>query len=104
MAQVDCCESDRGSKFLDLGLAYEAAVNGQGVALCRPSLMGDWLERKALQPLFDVFAEPTGSYYLLPGNERSRTESFTGWLQALCSRLAERNLLITRSYFAGTKP
>lgn len=104
LAQVDCCESDRGSRFLDLGLAYEAAVNGQGVALCRPSLMGDWLERKALQPLFDVFAAPTGSYYLLPGSECQGTESFKDWLRALCSRVAERNLQIARSYFNKTRP
>lgn len=92
-------EPERGPRFLDLGLAYEAAVQGQGVVLCRPSLIGEWLERKALQPVFDIQARPPGSYYLLQTSGRPGSDIFVNWLRTLCQNLARRNLLLARSHF-----
>jgi LysR family transcriptional regulator, glycine cleavage system transcriptional activator len=51
-AVAEPCRKSGGPKFVDLGLTLEAAVNGQGVALARPSLARRWLERGALVPLF----------------------------------------------------
>lgn len=102
-AHIAVDEPVRGPKFSDLGLVYEAAVNGQGVTLCRPSLVGDWMARKALRPLFDIYAKPVGSYYLLPRNQDEATEAFVQWLQSLCVQLAAKNLDLARSFF-GTPP
>lgn len=100
VARLDGEVSEKCPKLLDLGLTYEAAVKGQGVAMCRPSLVGDWLERGDLQPLFDVYATPPGNYYLLPGSARDSTDTFVRWLRSLCNGLAERNLRIAQSHFA----
>jgi LysR family glycine cleavage system transcriptional activator len=100
-AGLVCREPDTGPKFQDLGLVYEAAVNGQGVALCRPSLMGDWLNRKALLPLFNIYAEPPGSYYVLPNPMHAEAEQLISWLQVLCRRIAARNFALTKSFFSN---
>ncbi len=100
VARLDGEAPKKCPKFLDLGLTYEAAVKGQGVAMCRPSLVGDWLERGDLQPLFDIYATPPGHYYLLPGSARDSAETFMGWLRSLCNSLAERNLRIARDRFS----
>jgi LysR family glycine cleavage system transcriptional activator len=99
MARIAVDEPEGGPKFSDLGLVYEAAVNGQGVTLCRPSLVGDWMARKALQPLFNIYAKPAGTYYLLPRSHGEATEAFVQWLQSLCHQLAARNLDIACSFF-----
>jgi hypothetical protein len=69
--------------------------------LCRPSLMGDWLNRKALLPLFNIYAEPPGSYYVLPNPMHAEAEQFISWLQVLCRRIAARNFALTKSFFSN---
>ena len=91
-ALLDWPEPARGPKLLDLGLTFEAAVNGHGIALCRPSLVRDWLTRRALRPLFDIFARPTKQYYVLADVQQQASQLFVQWLQAVCSDNAEGGL------------
>jgi DNA-binding transcriptional LysR family regulator len=42
----------------------EAAVNAQGVALARMSLVSGWLESGALVRQFEIEARPQSTYYL----------------------------------------
>jgi LysR family transcriptional regulator, glycine cleavage system transcriptional activator len=87
-AGLDWPEPSSGPKLVDLGLALEAAVSGQGVALGRPSLARHWLRTGALQPLFGLSAEPANLYYLLPHAANGAAPLFADWLAACCTRIA----------------
>lgn len=89
-ALLDWPEPQKGPKFQDLGLIYEAALKGHGVALCRLGLVCDALRSGALQPLFPVFSRPKNQYYALINTHSEEVKHFVHWLQALC---AEQTLL-----------
>lgn len=87
-AMLDWPEPQKGPKFQDLGLIYEAALKGHGVALCRLGLVCDWLRSGALQPLFPVFSRPKSQYYALINTSSDEARQFVHWLQALCTEQA----------------
>ncbi|MPN12625.1 hypothetical protein SDC9_159943 [bioreactor metagenome] len=87
-ALLDWPEPAQGPKFQDLGLIYEAAVKGHGVALCRPSLVHDWLLSDTLRPLFPVFSRPVNQYYALANTNVPEVRLFVHWLQSLCAEQA----------------
>lgn len=99
-ANIDFSQPLSGPKLADLGMTYEAAARGQGVALCRPSLLGEWLSRDALVPLFDIYGVPAGGYYLLTNSNQEAALSFCAWLKNLCGSAAKQNLETIRKYFA----
>ena len=84
-ALLDWPEPKQGPKFQDLGLIYEAALKGHGVALCRLGLVRDWLLNDTLRPLFNVFSRPDNQYYALTNSKSEEVRLFVHWLQSLCS-------------------
>lgn len=74
----------RGPRILETGLAIDAAVAGQGIALADEALIADDLASGRLVKLCDV-ALADGAYYLLslPGAQRRRPlAAFRDWLLA----------------------
>lgn len=86
-AGVDLPEPAGGPKLMDLGLALEAAVCGQGVVLGRLTLARHWLASGSLRPLFDLSIEPANRYYLLPYADRGAAPLFARWLTQRCAAL-----------------
>ncbi|MCF3992283.1 LysR substrate-binding domain-containing protein, partial [Pseudomonas aeruginosa] len=58
VAGLDWPEPCAGPRLLDLGMTLEAAANGQGVALARPSLARAWLAEGRLVVLFPLRSAP----------------------------------------------
>jgi LysR family transcriptional regulator, glycine cleavage system transcriptional activator len=86
-------EPARGPRLVDLGLALEAAVGGQGVALARPTLARHWLRAGSLVPLFGLTALPAAQYHLLPHADGAAA-LFADWLAACCARIAGEALAL----------
>lgn len=83
-------EPSRGTRFADLGMLHESAVNGQGIALARRSLTRSWLDTGMLLRLFAVDARPESSYYLCHSAARpleGACAAFALWLRGICSKL-----------------
>lgn len=83
----------RGTRFVDLGMLVESAVNAQGIALARRSLTHSWLDSGTLVRLFDVDARPESFYYLCHSAARpleGACAAFALWLHGICSRFARR--------------
>ncbi|HEU0204277.1 MAG TPA: LysR substrate-binding domain-containing protein [Burkholderiaceae bacterium] len=89
-AGLDWPEPAMGSRFVDLGMLLEAAVNAQGVALARRSLAHAWLDSGTLVRLFDIEACPQSDYYLCHAAARPLTGAradFAAWLKGVCARI-----------------
>ena len=74
----------RGPRILETGLALDAAVAGQGIALADEALIADDLARGRLVKLCDV-ALADGAYYLLSlasAQRRRPLAAFRDWLLA----------------------
>lgn len=72
-----------GPTFDDLGLALQAAEQGQGIALARHSLVRAELESGELIRLFEVGLEDARAYWLLwrPGSRKAAAiEAFVEWI------------------------
>jgi len=87
VAGLDWPEPASGPQLMDLGLALEAAVCGQGVVLGRLALARHWLASGSLLKLFDLSIEPTNRYYLLPYAARGAAPLFARWLTERCAAL-----------------
>lgn len=86
-------EPSRGTRFVDLGMLHESAVNAQGIALARRSLTRAWLDSGMLVRLFGVDARPESSYYLCHSAARpleGACGAFALWLHGVCSKLAPK--------------
>jgi LysR family glycine cleavage system transcriptional activator len=89
-AGLDPTEPATGPKLVDLGLTLEAAVQGQGIALARPSLARRWLEGGSLVAPFALTAQPAAQYHLAPASDDSPVaRDFAEWLRQRCARWAE---------------
>ncbi|HVK32379.1 MAG TPA: LysR substrate-binding domain-containing protein, partial [Burkholderiaceae bacterium] len=86
-AGLDWPEPAAGPQLMDLGMALEAAVCGQGVVLGRPALARHWLASGSLVPLFDLSVEPANCYYLLPFSASGAAPLFAHWLIERCAAL-----------------
>jgi LysR family glycine cleavage system transcriptional activator len=86
-AGLDWREPASGPQLMDLGMALEAAVCGQGVVLGRLTLARHWLASGSLLPLFDLSIEPANRYYLLPYSTRGAAPLFAHWLTKRCAAL-----------------
>ena len=80
---LDWAEPDRGTTFSDSSHLLQAAVDGQGVALARRSLIGNDLRNGLLVKPFDAAVPSSRRYYLvyLPRMESSpKLAAFRTWL------------------------
>jgi LysR family glycine cleavage system transcriptional activator len=78
-------EPTAGPRYEDLAMLYQAAGNGEGVALARPSLVAPALDAGALQRLFDIAAHSPHAYYLVcrpAALVRREVSAFVDWLRA----------------------
>ena len=79
-------EPARGAQFNDLGLAYDAAASGFGVALVRHKLGAAWFDSGRLLPLSSRPVVSPLAHYICwrPGAlERWACAAFADWLQAV---------------------
>jgi DNA-binding transcriptional LysR family regulator len=77
-------EPTSGPRYEELAMLYEAASDGEGVALARPSLVTPALERGALVRLFAVTARSPHAYYIVcrPSTlARREVTAFVDWLR-----------------------
>ncbi|HMR29561.1 MAG TPA: transcriptional regulator GcvA [Geminicoccaceae bacterium] len=77
-------DPERGSWFDSVRNAYDAAASGMGVALGRPTLMGDLLATGRLVRPFDVELPAEVGYYLVShphGLRLPKVEAFGRWLR-----------------------
>jgi LysR family glycine cleavage system transcriptional activator len=91
-AGVDLPEPDRGTSFNDSSHLLQAAIEGQGIALARRTLIGNDLRNKVLVKLFDVEVPGTRRFYLvyLPRMAESpKLIAFRSWLEAEFARDAD---------------
>ena len=82
---LDWPEPARGPIFNDSALMLQAAVDGQGIALARKSLLGNDVRNGLLVRLFDIDVAAPRRYYLvypprLAGSPK--LAAFRGWLLA----------------------
>ena len=73
-----------GTQFNDMGLVYDAAGSGFGVALLRPRLGAAWLQNGSLVRLSERSAPSPHAHYICwkPGAlERWECAAFADWLQ-----------------------
>lgn len=83
---------NRGPRILETGLAIDAAVAGQGIALADEALIADDLVGGRLVKLCDV-ALDDGAYYLLSlpsGSRRRPLAAFRDWVLAETASLRRR--------------
>lgn len=85
-AGLDRPEPDQSPRLVDLGLALEAAVAGQGVALLRPVLARQALEEGRLRPLFGPLVRPPHRYRLLQPRAGAAAQAFGRWLLGRCAQ------------------
>jgi len=84
-ANVSGVDPTRGVEFGNSVLLTEAAVRGQGVALGRMSLVGDYLATGRLVRPLKTSQPADYAYYAVTthaGAERPRVQAFLGWLEA----------------------
>ena len=78
-------EPQAGPTFDDLGLALQAAQQGDGIALARHSLVQAELAQGSLQRLFEVGLEDARAYWMLwrPGSRKAAAvEAFVEWISS----------------------
>jgi LysR family transcriptional regulator, glycine cleavage system transcriptional activator len=91
-AGLDWPEPSDGVMLVDLGLTLEAAVQGQGIALARPSLARRWIEGGNLVAPFALTAKPARQYHLAhpPGGRAAPVaRDFAEWLLERCRRWSQ---------------
>jgi LysR family glycine cleavage system transcriptional activator len=91
-AGVDLPEPARGTSFNDSSHLLQAAIEGQGIALARRTLMGNDLRNGVLIKLFDVEIPGPRKFYLvyLPRMAASpKLAAFRSWLNAEFAAEAE---------------
>lgn len=78
-------EPASGPRFEDLALLYQAAADGQGVALARPMLAASALDAGSLTTLFGITARSPHAYHLVYAKhaaDRAPVAAFIDWLRA----------------------
>lgn len=83
-AGLDWPEPSDGVKLVDLGLTLEAAVQGQGIVLARPSLARRWIEAGNLVAPFALTAKPAGQYHVEIASAAPAAKDFANWLRHRC--------------------
>lgn len=84
-ARLDWPEPERGAVFNDLGMLFEVAAAGLGVAIGTRRLSAAWTESGRLQSLFDISANAPFNYYVVVAPAQAEREvvvDFVAWLKA----------------------
>lgn len=84
-AGLDWPEPERGAVFNDLGMLFEVAAAGLGVAIGTRRLSAAWTESGRLQSLFDVSAPAPFNYHVVVKPAQAGREvvmDFVAWLTA----------------------
>ena len=84
-AELRWPEPASGPRYEDLAMLYQAASDGEGVALARPSLVAPAIERGALVRLFGITAHSPHAYYVVcrpAALARREVTAFVDWLRA----------------------
>jgi LysR family glycine cleavage system transcriptional activator len=87
-AGLDWPEPASGARLVDLGLTLEAAVQGQGIVLARPSLARRWIEAGSLVAPFRLTAQPAAQYHLAAVGASPIARDFAAWLRERCMQWA----------------
>lgn len=95
-AGLEAPEPAEGPRFVDLGLVLEAAIDGQGVALARPSLARRALEARRLVALSPVLAPTSTHYVLMPHAGDEAASPFANWLLQACDGWAAESARLLR--------
>ncbi|MEM8837238.1 MAG: LysR substrate-binding domain-containing protein [Pseudomonadota bacterium] len=82
-------ESKRGLQLSQSGLAIDAAVNGQGVALVSRFLVADELQKGSLVDLLIELPADTNDFYLLAQRKTAQNASIRTVWSWLCSKSSE---------------
>lgn len=83
-ARLDWPEPDRGPLYSDSSHMLQAAIEGQGIAIARSSLLGDDVRNGVLVKLFDIELHNPRKYYLAypPRMKDSpKLDAFRKWLR-----------------------
>ena len=91
-AGLNPTEPTAGPRLVDVGLMYEAALQDQGVALARPSLIRPWLRRGELVPVLPLAVRSVYQYYLVQPLRGDVAMGFGAWLEGVCKEAAEAGL------------
>lgn len=78
-------EPERGTVFNDLGMLFEVAASGLGVAIGTTRLSAAWVESGRLRPLFGIAAPTPFTYYVVHAPSQGRrtvVADFVEWLSA----------------------
>ena len=84
-AGLEWPEPERGAVFNDLGMLFEVAAAGLGVAVGTRRLSAAWVETGRLVPLFGVSAPAPFTYYAVATPAQARcapVRAFVDWLAA----------------------
>jgi len=91
LAGITTMNSTRGLKFTGESLAIQAAINGQGVALCSSIHAADDLARGLLVQPFELSLEGFNFYavYLKDHPKINQISSFVDWMESLSRKEIE---------------
>ena len=84
-AGLDWPEPPQGTRYVDLGLVMEAALQGQGVVLGHPRLAAEALRRGALLRPFELSVPAARQYGLTHCAQTASAQAFAEWLRELLS-------------------
>jgi LysR family glycine cleavage system transcriptional activator len=90
-AGIEGLDTSRGPSFSLWDLAFQAAIAGQGVALGRSTLVGEYLKSGKLVKPFDVMSHSRFGYYLVCLPERAnepKIAALRAWLKEEVSSAA----------------
>lgn len=90
-AGIEGLDTSRGPSFSLWDLAFQAAIAGQGVALGRSTLVGEYLKSGKLVKPFDVTSHSRFGYYLVCLPERAnepKIAALRAWLKDEIARAA----------------
>ncbi|GJL84042.1 MAG: transcriptional regulator GcvA [marine bacterium B5-7] len=73
----------KGTRFQDTGMAVQAAIDDQGIALARSAHVADDLAEGRLIKLFNVFSPSNVAYYLVCRKGREHDTAVAGFIEWL---------------------
>ncbi len=90
MACITAVDPFRGPKFTGESLAIQAAINGQGIALCSSVHVADDLRRGLLVQPFDIVLEgfSFSAVYLKDHPKAAQISSFVQWLEMMSNEFS----------------
>ncbi len=91
--QAEGCQqhsSHSGLKFESSSLAYEAAMQGMGIAMGIKVLVEQNIQDGTLMPVLDICHRQTAAYYLVRPAERSISAALKTFREYLLGKVVEK--------------